>query len=63
MKILIVDDERDLCDAVCKIVERRGHTCISVLDGARAVGMFERERPDLVILDVMMPEVNGFDLC
>lgn len=63
MKILIVDDERDLCDAVCKIVERRGHTCISVLDGARAVGMFERERPDLVILDVIMPEVNGFDLC
>lgn len=63
MKILIVDDERDLCDAVRKIVERRGHTCIAVLDGARAVGVFEHERPDLVILDVMMPEVNGFDLC
>lgn len=63
MKILIADDERDLCDAVRKMVERRGHTCFAVLDGAEVVRAYERERPDLVILDVMMPGVNGFDLC
>ena len=63
MKILIADDERDICEAVRKIVERAGHTCFAVLDGARAMEAFERERPDVVILDVMMPEVNGFELC
>lgn len=63
MKILIADDERDLCDAVRKIVERRGHSCLAVLDGGAVLETYRRERPDLVILDVMMPEVNGFDLC
>lgn len=63
MKILIADDERDICEAVRKIVERAGHTCFAVLDGALAMEAFERERPDVVILDVMMPEVNGFVLC
>lgn len=63
MKILIADDERDICEAVRKIVERAGHTCFAVYDGLLALEAFERENPDLVILDVMMPEVNGFDLC
>lgn len=63
MKILIADDECDICEAVRKIVERAGHTCFAVLDGALAMEAFERERPDVVILDVMMPEVNGFELC
>ncbi|WP_295996953.1 response regulator transcription factor [uncultured Adlercreutzia sp.] len=63
MKILIADDERDICEAVRKIVERSGHTCFAVYDGLLALEAFERENPDLVILDVMMPEVNGFDLC
>lgn len=63
MKILIADDERDICEAVRRIVERAGHTCIEVYDGALALEAYERERPDLVVLDVMMPEVNGFDLC
>lgn len=63
MKILIADDERDICEAVTKIVERGGHSCYVVHDGLLALEAFEREHPDLVILDVMMPEINGFDLC
>lgn len=63
MKILIADDERDICEAVAKIVERSGHSCYVVHDGLLALEAFEREQPDLVILDVMMPEINGFDLC
>ena len=62
MKILIADDERDICEAVRKIVERAGHTCFAVLDGALAMEAFERERPDVVILDVMMPKLNGFQV-
>ena len=63
MKILIADDERDICEAVAKIVERSGHSCYVVHDGLLALEAFEREQPDLVILDVLMPEINGFDLC
>lgn len=63
MKILIADDERDLCDAVRKIVERHGHECQAVYDGSTVLDRYRSECPDLVILDVMMPEVNGFDVC
>ena len=59
MKILIADDERDICEAVRRIVERAGHTCIAVYDGALALEAYERERPDLVIVDVMMPGLDG----
>ena len=63
VKVLIADDERDICEAVSKLVERAGHSCYVVHDGLLALEAFERESPDLVILDVMMPEINGFDLC
>ena len=63
MKILIADDERDICEAVRKIVERSGHTCFAVYDGLLALEAFERENPDLGMLDVMVPEVNCFDRC
>ena len=49
MKILIADDERDICEAVCKIVERAGHTCLCVYDGALALAAFERERDGLLL--------------
>ncbi len=54
VKVLIADDERDICEAVSKLVERAGHSCYVVHDGLLALEAFERESPDLVILDVMM---------
>lgn len=63
MKVLIADDERDLCAAIQKIVQRHGHECIAAYDGFSAIDLFARERVDLVVLDVMMPEINGFELC
>lgn len=63
MKILIADDEKDICEVVTKIVERNHHECVSVHDGIDVVETFQAEQPDLVILDVMMPYKNGFDLC
>lgn len=63
MKVMVADDERDICEAVSRILARAGHCCVAAYDGCSALTLFEEERPDLVILDVMMPEMNGFDVC
>lgn len=63
MKVLIVDDEKDLCKAIASLIEKHGHDCVMVHDGAEAMDVFSRENPDLVLLDVMLPNVNGFELC
>lgn len=63
MKILVVDDEKDICRAIADLMAKRGHDTVAVHDGAEAMSVFLREKPDLVLLDVMLPNVNGFELC
>lgn len=63
MKIMIVDDENDICEAVAELLANRGHETVVVSDGAVAVSEWKREKPDLILLDVMLPNTNGFDLC
>jgi diguanylate cyclase (GGDEF)-like protein len=61
MKIAIVDDTLANLLIVRKHVETLGHTAVTARDGLEAVSVFERERPDLVLMDVMMPEVDGYE--
>lgn len=63
MKILLADDELSLCDALEIILEDAGYRVRIAHDGARAIDLFKRECPDLVILDVMMPKHDGFEVC
>lgn len=63
MKVMVVDDERDICVAVERLVSGAGYECCSALDGAEAIALYEEEKPDVVILDVMMPGTNGFEVC
>ena len=63
MKILVADDEKDIRCAIEQLLARRGHACVLARDGDEALELFERERPDLVILDVVMPGRNGFEAC
>lgn len=63
MKILLVDDEASLCEALGMILRRAGYEFVCAQDGRTGLAYFERETPDLVILDVMLPGLNGFDLC
>ena len=62
-KILIVDDEPDLLEMVQISLETEGYECIVAYDGFRALDRARKEKPDLIILDVMLPGLNGYKVC
>jgi two-component system, OmpR family, response regulator RegX3 len=62
-RILIVEDEESLADSVRYNLEREGYAVTVAADGRRALERFRAEQPSLVILDLMLPEVSGLDLC
>jgi signal transduction histidine kinase/predicted metal-dependent phosphoesterase TrpH len=62
-KILIVDDEKDLAEMLAYNLERKGHKTIKAYDGFEAWEKIESEMPDLLILDLMMPNLDGWELC
>jgi signal transduction histidine kinase/predicted metal-dependent phosphoesterase TrpH len=61
--ILIVDDERDLVEMLAYNLGKRGYRVIRAYDGFEAWEKIEPERPDLLILDLMMPNLDGWELC
>jgi len=62
-KVLIVEDEEDLRRAYARVLASEGHEILSVATGAEALGVAREHRPDLVLLDVMLPDMNGIDVC
>src|SRR5262245_36027357 len=58
-RILIVDDEPDMVENCARILRRSGHRCLTATDPRRALTLLESERPDLVLTDLKMPEVDG----
>ena len=63
VRILIVEDEESLADSVRYNLEREGYQISVATDGRRAVEKFRSEKPAIVILDLMLPEVSGLDVC
>ena len=63
MKILVVDDDADLLDLTGYALRREGFTVVQAQDGEQALQRWERESPDLVLLDANMPKMNGFEVC
>ena len=61
--ILIVVDEPDLLEMVQISLETEGYECIVAYDGFRALDRARKEKPDLIILDVMLPGLNGYKIC
>src|SRR5918996_3254396 len=61
--VLVVDDLDDTRDLVTELLTRAGYTVLAAADGAEALAAIERALPDLVLSDVMMPNINGFELC
>jgi two-component system cell cycle response regulator len=62
IRILVVDDEDKVCDFLKQILEAEGYYVITAKDGGHALRMFERQRPDLVLLDLMLPGLDGMDV-
>ena len=59
-KILIIDDEQDIVETIQFMLETQGYECISAFDGEEGLKLAKNSNPDLIILDVMMPKINGF---
>lgn len=62
-KIMIVDDEPDILYLVKRILEREGYEVVDASNGEDALKKVKGEKPDLILLDVMMPGMDGWDVC
>jgi two-component system, OmpR family, alkaline phosphatase synthesis response regulator PhoP len=62
-KILIVDDEKDIVEMLKYNIEKEGYTVLTALNGNRALEQARENKPDLILLDVMMPEMDGWEVC
>ena len=63
MKILIVDDEKDIVDLVAYNLEKEGYETLKALDGEKALQLVRTKTPDLVVLDLMLPGIQGLEVC
>lgn len=61
-KILIIDDEKEILDSLSSILEDEGFSVLKAEDGKRGLDLYEKELPDLVILDLWMPEMDGIEV-
>ncbi|MFC1994718.1 response regulator [Chloroflexota bacterium] len=62
-KLLVVDDEKKIVEILKAYLEREGYQVITAYDGRSALELARRDSPDLIILDLMLPEVSGWDVC
>ncbi|MDY4812498.1 MAG: response regulator transcription factor [Ruminococcus sp.] len=62
-KILIVDDDINICELLRLYIEREDYSVVIANDGEQAVELFNQEQPDLVLLDIMLPKLDGWQVC
>ena len=62
-KILIVDDEKDIAELISYNLEKEGFFVLKAYDGEAALRKVKAQKPDLIILDLMLPEISGLDVC
>ncbi|MBS3908114.1 MAG: response regulator transcription factor [Actinobacteria bacterium] len=61
--ILVVDDEKEIVEVLAAYLEREDYEVLKAYDGRAALDIARRDEPDLILLDLMLPEVNGFEVC
>ena len=63
IKILLVDDEPDILEIISYNLSSQGYNVITASNGLKAIKKAKKEQPDLIIMDVMMPEMDGIEAC
>ena len=63
IKIMVVDDDSNICELLRLYLEKEGFEAVIAPNGAKALEMFDSEKPDLMLLDVMMPQLDGWQVC
>jgi len=61
-RLLIIDDEPEMVENLTRLLRREGYRCISATDGRKGLELLESQRPDVVLTDLKMPEIDGMDL-
>lgn len=61
-RLLVADDDRDVTDTLCKILSRAGYEVTVAYDGQEALEKVATDNPDIILLDLMMPKLNGFEV-
>ncbi len=62
-KVLIVDDERNICEIIRLYVEKEGYKTLCAYDGDEAIRLFNEEKPAIILLDIMLPKKDGWQVC
>lgn len=62
-KILVVDDDPDILEAISMILESQGYKVVTARDGVEGLATLKAEKPELMILDLLMPKMDGFAVC
>ena len=62
-KILVVDDDTSITLSISFVLEKEGYAVIIAVDGEEAVKKAKEELPHLIVLDIMLPKINGFEVC
>jgi CheY-like chemotaxis protein len=63
IQALVVDDDDDLREALCEALVDEGYEASGAADGEQALAMIRRRAPDVILLDLMMPNMNGWEFC
>lgn len=62
-KIMVVDDDANICELLRLYLDKEGFDSVIAPNGAKALELFDTEKPDLILLDVMMPQLDGWQVC
>ncbi|HIP72598.1 MAG TPA: response regulator transcription factor, partial [Anaerolineae bacterium] len=63
MKVLVIDDDRSLADIIAFALRREGYEVSLAFDGATALQQWRSQQPDIIVLDLNLPKVDGFTIC
>ena len=62
-KRLIIEDSKTTSVVLKEVLEREGHTVLTAGDGVTGIALARREKPDLILLDLLLPKLNGYEVC